>query len=65
MKLTKIQITTIVLFIAWGVWEFFVYDWAKTEDGPIIRADLVFILPILAIMLILSIVQLFRRKKSV
>lgn len=63
MKITKIQITTILLIIAWVIWEFSVSKWAETESGPIIRVDLVIIIPIMLIMLLISLYQLFKKNK--
>jgi hypothetical protein len=59
--MTKIQKTTIVLIIIYLIWEIIVWFWAKKESGPIIRADLFFIYPVLGVLVIISLFQLFRR----
>ena len=61
--MTRIQKRTLVLLMAYGVWEIIVWQWAKKEPGPIIRADLVFIYPVLAIFVIISLVQYFKKSK--
>lgn len=65
-KITKIQIITIIALIAYAIWEIKVYLWAKTlpDWDPIIRVDLVIIYPVLLILLIASITQLIKKKKS-
>lgn len=63
-KLTKTQMATLLLIVGWIAWEYYVSIWAKDVMGPIIRVDLIIILPIIAIMSILSIVQFIKRKKS-
>jgi len=64
-KLTKLQTVTIVTIIAYLVWEFYVQQWAKAlpGDGPVIRVDLLFIIPVISGLVIASIVQIIRRKK--
>ncbi len=61
-KITKIQITAIVLLLLYLVWELFVFFWAKGESTPVIRVDLFVIYPILIVFIILSIVQYVKRK---
>lgn len=62
-KITKTQIVTIISLILYAIWEFYAATWAKTEAGPIIRIDLLIIFPILIVLIVLSIRQLFTRKK--
>ncbi|GAA0741356.1 hypothetical protein [Clostridium oceanicum] len=64
-KITKTQIATIVLLIAYGIWEFYVYKWSKTlpPSDPIIRIDLAMIYPVLCILIIVSLMQVFKRNK--
>jgi hypothetical protein len=67
MKLTKIQWTTLAAIAAYLVYEFyFVARWEATlpESDPVIRADLIFIYPILLILIIISAVQFIRNKSS-
>ena len=58
-NLTKIQIATIVLFIAYIIWEIAVRIWSKSQAGAIIRVDLMIIYPILVILIIISLYQYF------
>jgi hypothetical protein len=65
MRLTKIQWITVLLILAYLVYEFyFVAKWAAQlpESDPVIRADLVFIWPVLFVLIIISVVQLIRKK---
>lgn len=58
--------TTSLLVIIWVVflvWEYFVQQWAKDVNGPIIRVDLVLILPVLLIGSGVLIYQLVRKSK--
>lgn len=58
--------TTSLLVIIWVVflvWEYFVQQWAKDVNGPIIRVDLVLILPVLLIGSGVLIYQLVRKPK--
>ncbi len=61
--MTKFQIITIVLIIAYFIWELFVQIWAKSqpEGGAIIRVDLLIIYPILLVLIIVSIYQYFKK----
>jgi len=63
-KLTRIQLITVIALVAYGIWEIVVRQWAKSlPDGdPVIRADLVFILPVLAILVVISLIQLIRNR---
>ncbi len=65
-KLTKIQAFTIIAIIAYLIWEYYVQQWAKTlpDSNPVIRVDLLFIIPVISGLVIASIVQIIRRKKS-
>ena len=67
MKLTKIQWATIIALIAYIVYEFyFVAQWERglPESDPVIRADLIFIYPVLLFLIIASIVQSIRKRKG-
>jgi len=62
--MTKIQITTIVLIIAYFIWELFVWFWIKGQpegSGAIIRVDLIIIFPILLVLIIISLYQYFKK----
>jgi hypothetical protein len=61
--MTKVQITTLVLLATYIIWEVVVQIWSRTEDGPIIRADLLFIYPVLITLIAISLFQLLKRKK--
>jgi len=64
-KITKTQITTIVLLMSYAIWEFYVARWVATESGPIIRVDLVVIYPILILFIFLSLGQFIKIKKQI
>ena len=62
--MTKIQITTILLIIAYFIWELRVWFWSKSQPesgGAIIRVDLIIIYPILLLLIIISIYQYFKK----
>ncbi len=60
--MTKFQKITLVLIIAYAIWEIFVQLWAvSVKEDNMIRVDLVIIYPILIIMIIISVYQYFRR----
>jgi len=66
-KITKFQIVTLVAFAAYLFYEFvLVRRWASglPESDPIIRADLIFIYPVLALLALVSLYQLFRKGKG-
>ncbi len=64
MKLTKLQIATIILFIIYLIWEVTVQLWGSSVEGPIIRVDLVLIYPFLLLMIILLVIQRIRKNKD-
>lgn len=59
--MTKTQKATLILLLTYLIWEVVVQIWSRNEEGPIIRADLILIYPILGIMIILSLYQLIRK----
>ncbi|MTI70340.1 MAG: hypothetical protein FH751_08845 [Firmicutes bacterium] len=61
-KITKTQFITIISVLIYAIWEFKASKWAETVRGPIIRVDLVIILPVLITLVVFSISQLFSRK---
>lgn len=64
MKVTKIQIVTVLLLLAWIAWEIYMKQWAKSQVGAIIRVDLLLIYPLIFIMTVLSILQLVKSRKE-
>jgi hypothetical protein len=62
--MTRIQKITLFLLFAYGIWEIIVWQTSKNQQGAVIRADLIFIYPVLAILIIISLVQYFRKKMS-
>lgn len=57
----------LVLIIAWssfGIWEWCVYEWAKDVAGPIIRVDLVLLLPALIALTVWMVIRFFKQKKA-
>jgi len=65
-NITKLQTGTIVAIIVYLIWEYFVQQWSKTlPDGdPVIRVDLLLIIPVITGLLIASIVQTIKREKT-
>lgn len=66
MKLTLLQIITLVLLIAFIIYElWYLPKWMKTlpPNDPVIRTDLILFVPVLAVLLLLSAVQEYRKKK--
>lgn len=62
--MTKLQISTILLIIAYFIWELFVWFWIKGQPkngGVIIRVDLIIIYPILLALITTSIYQYFKK----
>ncbi|RUA07369.1 MAG: hypothetical protein DSY82_08295 [Flavobacteriia bacterium] len=60
--MTKFQKITIILIIAYMIWEFIVHLWAaSTHVDNMIRVDLVIIYPILIIMILISVYQYFKK----
>jgi len=63
-KLTVIQIITIVLIVVYAIWEKNVQAYAASHDtGDALRLDLLFILPVLAIFIGISVWQWFKNKR--
>ena len=66
MRLTIMQWITLGALLAYLVYEFyFVSRWEATlpPGDPVIRADLFLIYPVLAILLVISVIQLIRKRK--
>jgi len=63
-NITKLQTGTIVAIIVYLIWEYFVQQWSKTlPDGdPVIRVDLLLIIPVITGLVIASIVQILKHK---
>jgi len=60
--MTKFQKITIILIIAYAIWEIIVHLWASsTHVDNVIRVDLVIIYPILIIMILISVYQYFKK----
>jgi hypothetical protein len=60
--MTKTQIATLVLLAAYLIWEIVVQVWARNIDGPIIRADLLIIYPVLITLTFISLYQQIKKK---
>lgn len=62
-KLTRIQRVTLLLIAGAILWEVAVRIWMRTLPpyDPVIRADLLVIIPLLAVFIGISIVQLIKR----
>ncbi len=62
-SLTKVQIATLFLVIAYIIWEIYVRIWSNSQPeggGAVIRVDLLIIYPILLVLIIISIYQYFK-----
>jgi len=66
MKLTRLQKTTLIAILAYLAWEVTLQFWAKSvpELGPIIRVDLLIIIPIISFLIIANIVPRIRGKQT-
>ncbi len=62
--LTRVQKITITLIIAYAIWEISVWIWSNSlpENDPVIRVDLLIIYPVLFVLIIISIIQYFKKK---
>jgi len=63
-KITKIQIATVLLILAYFIWELRVWFWSISQlesGGAIIRTDLIIIYPILLLLIIISLYQYFKK----
>lgn len=66
MKLSVVQILTVVGLIAFGIYElWYLPRWMATlsPDDAVIRTDLIIFVPVLIILVIISVIQFFRKKK--
>ena len=67
MKLTVFQIITLILLVAFLIYEFwYLPKWMATlsPNDPVIRTDIILFVPILVIFAIISLVQFFIKKKK-
>lgn len=55
-------ILLIVLWVGYGIYELAVWQWSKNEIGPVIRADLFFIFPILFLLSVFFLYSYFKKK---
>jgi len=63
-NLTKFQIITLFLIIAYLIWEITVRIWSESQPesgGAIIRVDLIIIYPILLVLIIISAYQYLKK----
>jgi hypothetical protein len=62
-KMTRIQKITLVLILAAILWEIAVRTWMRSlpESDPVIRADLFFIITLLAVFITISVIQKFQK----
>lgn len=63
-KTTKMQMVTIVAILLYIVWEIYIGIWSKTQVGAIIRVDVFIIYPVLIALIIISIKQYIKNKRS-
>jgi hypothetical protein len=63
-NITKTQTVTLFLIVAYSVWEFSVWQWAKSTEngGAIIRVDLIIIYPILLVLIVVSTIQIIKKR---
>lgn len=65
MRVTKIQVFTVLSIIGFLIYEiWYIPEWLKTlEKGdPPIRLDIIIFLPIVVLLIMLSVIQLIRKK---
>jgi len=66
-KRNKLILVLIGIWSLYGIWEYYVFEWAKTESTPVIRVDLFIIYPVLIILTLLlgyKIYYDFKRKQN-
>lgn len=63
-KITKMQMVTIVAILLYIVWEIYIGIWSRTQVGAIIRVDIFIIYPILIALIIISVKQYIKNKRS-
>ena len=65
-KMTVIQKITMVMIALYLIWEIAVQVWALKQppQGAEIRADLIFIYPVLIILILISVIQFIARNKK-
>ena len=63
-KITKMQMVTIVAILLYIVWEIYIDIWSKPQVGAIIRVDVFIIYPVLIALIIISIKQYIKNKRS-
>ena len=63
-KITKMQMVTIVAILLYIVWEIYIGIWSKTQVGAIIRVDVFIIYPVLIALIIISVKQYIKNKRS-
>ena len=62
----KYKYEIIAIIVSWTsflVWEYYVQQWASNVEGPVIRVDLIFLLPAL-VMLTLWVIFKIKSQKS-
>lgn len=62
--MTRVQRVTLALILVAIIWEIAVRIWMRTlpESDPVIRVDLFIIIPLLAIFMVTSVIQLLRNR---
>ena len=63
-KITKVQMATIIAILLYIVWEIYIGIWSRTQVGAIIRVDIFIIYPILIALIIISVKQYIKNKRS-
>ena len=63
MKIRFEILTLLIGWIAFGVWEYFVSQWSEEIVGPMIRVDLIIILPGLIFLTIWVLLKLTKVEK--
>lgn len=64
MKIRFEILTLIIGWMAFGIWEFFVAQWSKAMVEPMIRVDLIIILPGLIFLTIWVLLKLSKIERS-
>lgn len=63
-KITKVQMATIIAIVFCIIWEIYIGIWSRTQVGAIIRVDIFIIYPILIALIIISVKQYIKNKRS-
>ena len=63
-KKQLLLLVTLAALIGYGIWEYYVWQWAKDVAGPIIRVDAVILWPLLIGLVIMTVVVWVRDRSG-